>query len=227
MDQYRILLVEDEPFLAKVIEDSLVQKDYQVMYAGDGKKAYNLFLNGNIDLLILDVMLPAVDGFTLAKQIRKVDDHTPILFLTAKTTTGDLVEGYKSGGNDYLKKPFSLDELFLRIEELLKRSGKQYAVDSAEFAIGKYAFCPYKQTLVFGDEISKLSSRESELLLLLYKNKNGLTDRRLALLSLWGDDSFFNTRTMDVFITKLRKHLKKDPAVEIINIRGVGYKLIC
>jgi two-component system response regulator TrcR len=227
MNQYRILLVEDEPFLAKVIEDSLVQKDYQVMYAGDGKKAYNLFLNGNVDLLILDVMLPAVDGFTLAKQIRKVDDHTPILFLTAKTTTNDLIEGYKSGGNDYLKKPFSLDELFLRIEELLKRSGKPSAIDSAEFSIGKFAFCPYKQALIFGNETCKLSSRESELLLLLYKNKNGLTDRRLALLSLWGDDSFFNTRTMDVFITKLRKHLKKDPSVEIINIRGLGYKLIC
>lgn len=227
MNQCRILLVEDEPFLAKVIEDSLVQKNYLVIYAGDGKKAYNLFLNGNVDLIILDVMLPAVDGFTLAKQIRKVDDHTPILFLTAKITTSDLIEGYNSGGNDYLKKPFSLDELFLRMKELLKRSGKPNAMDSDEFAIGKYAFCPYKQALTFEDVTFKLSSRESELLLLLYKNKNGLTDRKLTLLSLWGDDSFFNTRTMDVFITRLRKHLKNDPSVEIINIRGLGYKLVC
>ena len=227
MNPYRILLVEDEPFLAKVIEDSLVQKNYQVMYASDGKKAYNLFSNGNVDLLILDVMLPAVDGFTLAKQIRKVDDHTPILFLTAKTSTNDLIEGYKSGGNDYLKKPFSLDELFLRIEELLKRNGKSNALDSTEFAIGNYVFQPHKQSLIYANEIIKLSSRESELLLFLYKNKNALTDRKLTLMSLWGDDSFFNTRTMDVFITKLRKHLKKDTSVEIINVRGLGYKLIC
>lgn len=227
MNPYRILLVEDEPFLAKVIEDSLVQKNYQVMYASDGKKAYNLFSNGNVDLLILDVMLPAVDGFTLAKQIRKVDDHTPILFLTAKTSTNDLIEGYKSGGNDYLKKPFSLDELFLRIEELLKRNGKLNALDSREFAIGNYVFQPNKQSLIYANELIKLSSRESELLFFLYKNKNALTDRKLTLMSLWGDDSFFNTRTMDVFITKLRKHLKKDASVEIINVRGLGYKLIC
>ena len=227
MNQYRILLVEDEPFLAKVVEDSLVQKDYHVMHVSDGKKAYNLFLQGNIDLLILDVMLPAVDGFTLAKQIRKVDDHTPILFLTAKTTTNDLIEGYKSGGNDYLKKPFSLDELFLRIEELMKRSVKLHVTDAAEFPIGRYFFFPHKQALTFANNTVKLSSRESELLLLLYKNKNTLTDRKLALISLWGDDSFFNTRTMDVFITKLRKHLRNDPSVEIINMRGIGYKLIC
>lgn len=227
MNHYRILLVEDEPFLAKVIEDSLVQKNYQVMYASDGRKAYNLFLNGNVDLLILDVMLPAIDGFTLAKQIRKVDDHTPILFLTAKTSTNDLIEGYKSGGNDYLKKPFSLDELFLRIGELLKRNGKVNALDSIELSIGNYVFQPHKQSLIYANEIIKLSSRESELLLFLYKNKNALSDRKLTLMSLWGDDSFFNTRTMDVFITKLRKHLKKDPLVEIINVRGLGYKLIC
>ena len=227
MNPYRILLVEDEPFLAKVIEDSLVQKNYQVMYASDGKKAYNLFSNGKVDLLILDVMLPAVDGFTLAKQIRKVDGHTPILFLTAKTSTNDLIEGYKSGGNDYLKKPFSLDELFLRIEELLKRNGKSNALDSREFAIGNYVFKPHKQSLIYANEMIKLSSRESELLFFLYRNKNSLTDRKLTLMSLWGDDSFFNTRTMDVFITKLRKHLKKDASVEIINVRGLGYKLIC
>lgn len=227
MNQYKILLVEDEPFIAKVIKDSLVQKNYQVLCAGDGKKAYNLFLNEKIDLLILDVMLPAVDGFTLAKQIRKVDTHTPILFLTAKINTIDLIEGYKSGGNDYLKKPFSLDELLLRIEELLKRAGKLAAIGPAEVNIGNYLFHPHRQTLIYEREIIKLSSRESELLTLLHKNKNALTDRKLALISLWGDDSFFNTRTMDVFITKLRKHLKKDSAVEIINLRGLGYKLIC
>lgn len=227
MGNAKLLLVEDEPFLAKVIEDSLKQKGYTVSYAADGKKGYNLFLNNKFDLLILDVMLPYTDGFTLAKQIRKNDDNTPILFLTAKTETADLIEGYKSGGNDYLKKPFSLEELFLRVEELLKRNQKQTPINLSEISIGKYNFSYHKQELCIGDDIIKLSNREAGLLLLLYKNKNTLTDRKTALITLWGDDSFFNTRTMDVFITRLRKHLKKDNKVEILNARGIGYKLIC
>ncbi len=227
MNNNSLLLVEDEPFLAKVVEDSLQQKGYLVTHAIDGKKGYNLFLNGRFDLLIFDVMLPYTDGFTLAKQIRKVNRTIPILFLTAKTDTTDLIEGYKSGGNDYLKKPFSLDELFLRVDELLKRSQNQDSINLNDISIGKYSFSHHKQELTHEKIVIKLSNRESELLLLLYKNKNNLTDRKMALLSLWGDDSFFNTRTMDVFITRLRKHLKKDNQVEIINIRGLGYKLIC
>jgi len=227
MENKKLLLVEDEPFLAKVIEDSLKQKGYQVTYANDGKKGYNLFLNDNFDVLVLDVMLPFMDGFTLAKQIRKINQNIPILFLTAKTETTDLVEGYESGGNDYLKKPFSLEELFLRIDQLLKRNAQQNELNLTAIPIGNYHFSHHKQELSFKDEIIKLSSREAELLLLLYKNKNQLTDRKLALLSLWGDDSFFNTRTMDVFITRLRKHLKKDNQIEILNVRGMGYKLIC
>jgi two-component system response regulator TrcR len=227
METKNLLLVEDEPFLAKVVEDSLKQKGYEVMHATDGKKAYNLFLNGRYDLLIFDVMLPYMDGFTLAKQIRKVNRNIPILFLTAKADTIDLIEGYHSGGNDYLKKPFSLDELFLRVEELLKRNQNHDVSDFSDIQIGNYYFNQYKQELKFDTEVIKLSNRESELLGLLYKNKNFLTDRKTTLLSLWGDDSFFNTRTMDVFITRLRKHLRKDPKVEIINVRGMGYKLIC
>ena len=227
MENKRLLLVEDEPFLAKVIEDSLKQKGYQVTYANDGKKGYNLFLNGNFDILILDVMLPFMDGFTLAKQIRKINQIIPILFLTAKTETTDLVIGYESGGNDYLKKPFSLEELFLRVDQLLRRNLIQSDSNLTTLAIGNYLFSHHKQELSFNNETIKLSSREAELLLLLYKNKNQLTDRKLALLSLWGDDSFFNTRTMDVFITRLRKHLKKDNQIEILNVRGMGYKLIC
>lgn len=227
MENKKLLLVEDEPFLAKVIEDSLKQKGFQVTYANDGKKGYNLFLNGNFDVLILDVMLPFMDGFTLAKQIRKINQIIPILFLTAKTETTDLVIGYESGGNDYLKKPFSLEELFLRLDQLLKRNLIKSDSNLTTLAIGNYDFIHHRQELSFNNETIKLSSREAELLLLLYKNKNQLTDRKLALLSLWGDDSFFNTRTMDVFITRLRKHLKKDNQIEILNVRGMGYKLIC
>lgn len=227
MSLKKILFIEDEPFLAKVVEDSLKQKGYQVQVSNDGKKGYNLFLNGTFDLIILDVMLPNMDGFTLAKQIRKLNEDIAILFLTAKTDTSDLIEGYKSGGNDYLKKPFSLEELFVRIEELIKRSTPNRSSENREITISQFQFIPHKQELIFKQEIIKLSNRESELLLLLYKNKNMLTDRKLALLALWGDDSFFNTRTMDVFITRLRKHLKKDSNIEILNVRGMGYKLIC
>jgi len=227
MENYKLLLVEDEPFLAKVVEDSLKHKGYDVTYAADGKKGYNLFLNGNFDIIVLDVMLPYTDGFTLAKQIRIKDEQTPILFLTAKTETEDLITGYHSGGNDYLKKPFSLEELFLRIDQLLKRSKTHLETNLSEIVIGKYNFDYQKQELSLGGKIIKLSNRESELLYLLYKNKNQLTERKLALMSLWGDDSFFNTRTMDVFITKLRKHLAEDHQIEILNVRGMGYKLIC
>jgi DNA-binding response OmpR family regulator len=227
MEYKKILLVEDEPFLAKVIEDSLQQKGYQVTYAADGKKGYNSFLNNNFDIIILDVMLPYTDGFTLAKQIRKINQNTPILFLTAKIETTDLIAGYESGGNDYLKKPFSLEELFLRVDELLKRSKKQNELNLTRISIGKYNFNYYKQELGFENEMIKLSNREAELLFLLYKNKNSLMSRKMALMSLWGDDSFFNTRTMDVFITRLRKHLKEDDEIEILNVRGMGYKLIC
>lgn len=227
MKNKRLLLVEDEPFLAKVITDSLEQKGYVVSHAPDGKKGYNLFQNGLFDLLILDVMLPHTDGFTLARQVRQSNEHIPILFLTAKTTTGDVIEGYQSGGNDYLKKPFSLEELFLRIDELLKRTFREDKAIAESIMIGDYSFNHPKQELALGGHIIQLSHREAELLWLLYKNKNRLTERKMALLSLWGDDSFFNTRTMDVFITRLRKHLQHDEKVQIINVRGMGYKLIC
>lgn len=227
MANKRLLLVEDEPFLAKVITDSLEQKGYVVSHASDGKKGYNLFQNGVFDLLVLDVMMPHTDGFTLAKQIRQSNEHVPILFLTAKTTTSDVIEGYQSGGNDYLKKPFSLEELFLRIDELLKRTHREEQAIMQDIVIGSYRFNHPKQELTYQNKGIQLSHKEAELLWLLYKNKNRLTDRKMALLSLWGDDSFFNTRTMDVFITRLRKHLQYDEQVQIINVRGMGYKLIC
>ncbi len=222
-----ILLVEDEPHLAKVVKDSLEQAGYKVVHAMDGKKAYNFFQNQHFDLYILDVMLPGTDGFTLARQIKAQQENMPVLFLTARTTTADVIEGYRSGGNDYLKKPFSLEELFLRVRELLKRNSA-YATIERSFQIGNYVFTPAKQLLQLESHPAiKLSYRETQLLLLLVQHKNSLLDRKQALVILWGEDSYFHTRTMDVFMTKLRKYLGQDANVEIINIRGLGYKLIC
>lgn len=227
MERAHILLVEDEPSLAKVIKESL-ERSYTVFLAEDGKKAFPLFQNNAISLCVIDVMLPHVDGFTLARQIRAVDATVPVLFLTARIATQDIIEGYESGGNDYLKKPFSLEELFLRVHELLKRSRDSGSDNAKTVRIGNYVFIPHKQTLKHLDEEEvKLSYRETQLLEMLYQSRNNLLDRKKALTQLWGDDSYFNGRTMDVFITKLRKHLKADSAVEIINMRGAGYKLIC
>jgi DNA-binding response OmpR family regulator len=228
MDNPSILLVEDEPSLAKVIRESLEQRNYVVISANDGRKGYSMFQQGKFSLCIIDVMLPQVDGFTLAKQIRMMDSNVPILFLTARIAIKDVIEGYESGGNDYLKKPFSLDELFLRVSELLKRTNSPVLPDETSVSIGKYVFTPHRQALKLNSqEEIKLSYRETQLLHMLYENRNTLLDRKKVLLMVWGDDSYFNARTMDVFITKLRKRLREDKAVEIINMRGVGYKLIC
>jgi two-component system response regulator TrcR len=227
MGKLNLLLVEDEPFIARVIKESLEQLDYTVIHAIDGKKAFSLFQNQLYDVCIVDVMLPHTDGFTLVKQIRALESQVPILFLTSRTGTSDVIEGYRSGGNDYLKKPFSLEELFLRINELLKRSNIKSTAGEDWLLIGAYRFVPHKQTLQYGAEEFRLSHRETQLLKMLYEHKNALLERKEVLITLWGDDSFFNTRTMDVFITKLRKHLRLDSSVEIINVRGMGYKLIC
>lgn len=228
MEPAHILLVEDEPFLAKVIKDSLEQRNYSVTHTGDGRNAYRLFQQNAFSLCLVDVMLPQTDGFTFVKQIRTLGSPVPVLFLTARTATKDVIEGYASGGNDYLKKPFSLDELFLRVHELLKRTSGQTQSLEGPLSIGQYQFIPHKQTLQFpNQEEIRLSHRETQLLQILYDYRNNVLDRKQVLLTLWGDDSFFQARTMDVFISKLRKHLKQDSAVEIINLRGIGYKLIC
>lgn len=226
MTEANLLLVEDEPFLARVIQDSLEQQGYLVSYAPDGRKAFSLFQNHSFKLCIIDVMLPHTDGFTLARQIRASGSLVPILFLTAKTATKDVAAGYESGGNDYLKKPFSLEELYFRTRELLKRNVQLHSSQEQEIGLGKYVFLPHKQLLIMAGREIQLSNRETQLLKLLYDHKNQLLERKIALITLWGDDSFFNTRTMDVFITKLRKHLKDDPRVNIINLRGLGYKLV-
>jgi len=220
-----ILLAEDEPSLGQIVKESLESKDFQVTLCKDGEAAWNAFEKDTPDILVLDVMMPKKDGFTLAKEIRKHDKDVPILFLTAKSQTKDVVEGFQLGGNDYLKKPFSMEELIVRIHNLLRRSQDQ---EEHILHIGNYTFNPKKQQLQHQDEESiSLTHREAELLYHLYLQRNEVMDRSVILKKLWGDDDFFNARSMDVFITKLRKKLEKDPEIQIVNIRGFGYKLIC
>ncbi|ALM48783.1 transcriptional regulator [Flavobacterium psychrophilum] len=226
--KHKILLAEDEPFLGKVIMESLEKKGYDVVLAPDGKAAWTLFNKNQFSLCILDVMMPYKDGFTLASQIRETNRKIPLMFLTAKADIKDVAQGYASGGNDYLRKPFSLEELFFRVAELLSRSEATENSGSNEMKIGTYAFLPKRQELIGVDNNAvKLSYKESRLLEMLIENKNNVLDRKEALIKLWGDDNFFNTRNMDVYITKLRKKLQQDTTVEIVNIRGFGYKLIC
>lgn len=226
--KHKILLAEDEPFLGKVIMESLEKKGYDVVLAPDGKAAWTLFNENQFSLCIFDVMMPYKDGFTLASQIRETNRKIPLMFLTAKAEIKDVAQGYASGGNDYLRKPFSLEELFFRVAELLSRSEATENGGSNEMKIGAYAFLPKRQELIgFDNKAVKLSYKESRLLEMLIENKNNVLDRKEALIKLWGDDNFFNTRNMDVYITKLRKKLQQDATVEIVNIRGFGYKLIC
>lgn len=225
MKPAKVLLLEDELQLAKIVSETLVKRDFAVTHVVNGVLGVDAIRKGKFDICVVDVMMPFMDGFSFAEELRKTDQQLPILFLTAKSQTEDVLRGYAAGGNDYLKKPFSLEELILRLNELLRR--KTQATPSSDLAIGNYTFLTNKQELWFdGGFTSKLSHRENELLLLLTQQKNQVLDRKAVLLKLWGDDNFFNTRTMDVFITKLRKHLQKDPSIEIINIRGLGYKMI-
>ncbi len=221
-----ILLAEDEPALGMIIKESLETRNFKVLLCDNGEKAYSLYKSELPELLVLDVMMPKKDGFTLAKEIRLEDDTIPIIFLTAKSQTQDVVEGFTIGGNDYLKKPFSMEELIVRINNLLNRT--QLQKNSEILQIGHYMFDFTKQTLQFKDEEKlPLTHREAHLLFHLIKNKNQVLDRTLILNKLWGSDDFFNARSMDVFITKLRKKLSADKQIQILNVRGFGYKLIC
>ena len=221
-----ILLAEDEPALGQIIKESLETRNFHVLLCEDGQKAYNTYVSEKPALLVLDVMMPKKDGFTLAKEIRMEDDSIPIIFLTAKSQTQDVVEGFTIGGNDYLKKPFSIEELIVRINSLLNRT--QLQKNSEILKIGDFHFDFPKQTLQFqNEEKTQLTHREAHLLYHLIKNKNEVLDRSLILNKLWGADDFFAGRSMDVFITKLRKKLKQDQEIQIVNVRGFGYKLIC
>ena len=221
----KLILAEDEPALALIIKESLETRNFEVLHCKDGEEALAAFTKSKVEILILDVMMPKKDGFSVAKDVRKIDKKIPIIFLTAKSQTQDVVEGFTSGGNDYLKKPFSMEELIVRIHALLGRINPDKAEEKIE--IGNYTFDFTKQTLHLDELIINLTHREAELLSLLIENKNESLDRSIVLKKIWGTDDFFNGRSMDVFITKLRKKLNLDPNIQIINVRGQGYKLIC
>ncbi|MBS0025917.1 response regulator transcription factor [Chitinophaga sp. 22321] len=225
----KVLLIEDEVQLGQIVKDSLEMRGFEMLYAADGREGLRLYQQEHPDVVVLDIMMPNMDGFTVTAEIRKQDKFTPIIFLTAKSQTADVVKGFELGGNDYLKKPFSMDELIVRITALLKRFSDHPGTREMEegaVSIGQYIFNYTKQTLARNNTIEFLSHREAAILRRLYDNKNEVMERKTVLLDLWGDDNFFNARSMDVFITKLRRYLKDDSRVQIVNIRGVGYKLI-
>lgn len=225
--QCNILFAEDEAVLGKLVKEALEKTPgYKVQWAKNGVEALQLFTAGIPDICILDVMMPGMDGFTLARKIRQQEADVPILFLTARGETADVVTGYGAGGNDYLRKPFSLEELEVRIAELLRRSNRATDKSGGGYTMGKYWFSPDTQVLRCPEATYNLSGKETELLKQLSMRKNSLMERSQVLLLLWGDDSFFNARNMDVYIAKLRKYLVHDPRLSIVNIRGYGYKLI-
>ncbi|MCF6182136.1 response regulator transcription factor [Lutibacter sp.] len=219
----KILLAEDEPSLGQIIKESLETRNFKVLLCKDGEEAYQVYKTENPLLLVLDVMMPKKDGFTLAKEIRAENPNIPIIFLTAKSQTSDVVEGFNIGGNDYLKKPFSMEELIVRIKALLHQNSFE---KDEEISFGNFTFNLKRQTLQHKKTIQNLTHREANLLYYLLKNKDEVLERSFILKKLWGNDDFFNARSMDVFITKLRKKLKEDPSIQIINVRGFGYKLI-
>ena len=223
----KILYMEDEGFLGKIVKESLESRGYEIFMEEDGAKAIELFKTCSPDICVLDIMLPNKDGFAIADEIRKVDSKTPILFLTAKSQTEDLVKGFQLGGNDYIRKPFSMEELIVRVENALRNGRDNISFDKKEnISIGNFNFNIARQVLYFNKEEKKLSYKESELLKLLYQNRDELIDRRDILNLLWGNDNFFNSRNLDVYVTKLRGYLKSDPAVEILTIKGVGYRFV-
>jgi len=222
-----VFMVEDDHNFGAVLKSYLEIHDYIVQWVDDGKYALKEFRADDFDICILDVMLPNVDGFQIAKEIRFVDKKIPLIFLTAKTLKEDILKGFSLGADDYITKPFDSEVLLCKIKAILKRNevSEKSAVEKDEFGIGKYKFNYPHRLLSFDDRQQKLSPREAEVLRLLCLKMNDVLPREMALKKIWGDDNYFTTRSMDVFITKLRKYLKDDPSIEINNIHGSGFKL--
>ena len=224
----RILLAEDDGNLGVLLKSYLAAKNYKTSLFDNGRSALEGFTSSSYDLCILDIMMPEMDGLLLAKEIRAIQSSVPIIFLTAKNQKEDVIEGFKSGADDYITKPFSMEELLYRIEAILRRttstpvSGKE-----DNYVLGSYSFDPQNRLLAFRGQSINLTTKESELLELLCRHRNEMLERNYALRTIWIDDNYFNARSMDVYITRLRKYLKKDTTVKILNIHGKGYKLIC
>jgi two-component system, OmpR family, response regulator len=227
-EKIKVLLTEDDPNLGSLLSQYLKAKDFDVTLCIDGDKAYKEFSRQHFDFLILDVMMPIKDGYTLARDIRTINKNVPILFLTAKSMKDDTLQGFNAGADDYMFKPFSMEELLARINAILRRTGSknQDEEQPSEFTIGKYIFNYERQTLFYGNLSEKLTTKECELLNLLCLYKNAVLERNYALNKIWGNDNYFNGRSMDVYIAKLRKYLGSDPELEIVNVHGVGFKLV-
>jgi len=223
----RVLYIEDEEFLGKIVRDTMEKEDYDVYWLKDGGSVMQVLEEFDPDICIVDIMLPSVDGYTLARNIKGLHPEMPIIFLTAKSETRDVLKGFDSGGTDYIKKPFSLEELLARIENQLQivNGKKDKKTGNAKINLGIYAFYPRKYELHYKSRTIKLSNRDTEILSILAANKNSVVDRKEMLMSVWGDDSFFNSRNLDVYVRKLRKYLADDPSVQIKTLKGRGYLL--
>ena len=227
-DKTRILLAEDDKNLGTILKSYLEAKGFPTTLCVNGQEAFDMFTKEEYDFCIVDVMMPVKDGFTLAKDIRNIDRKIPILFLTAKSLQQDKLKGFEVGADDYLTKPFNMDELLMRIQAILRRLSGTSTTGGKDniYKVGSLIFDFNRQVLKSGDKEDKLTSKEAGLLKLLVENVNEVVDRSIALNRIWKDDSYFNARSMDVYITKLRKYLKSDPSVELINVHGVGFKLV-
>ena len=221
----KVLLAEDDTSLAFVIKDNLEEEGYDVTWCADGEAALQQFLKNVFDICLLDVMMPVKDGFTLAKKIRQKSDIVPILFITAKSLEQDKLDGFKTGADDYLTKPFSMKELLMRMDVFLRRTKKMHSDDAKEYTIGKLRFLYSSLKLYSGGEEFSLTQREADLLKFFCDHSNKVLKREEILLSVWGKDDYFLGRSMDVFITRLRKHFKADPAVILETIHGIGFRL--
>lgn len=227
MNNIKLLLVEDELTLAGVVKETLELNGFQIMHAANGQLGWEAYLSFRPHACVIDIMMPKKDGISLVKDIRNVDEHTPIIFLTAKSENSDVIRGLQTGADDYIKKPFSMEELILRIKKLIKRShGEPAPATKGIYRLGQYLFDHNRQELKHEQETIRLSLREADMLRMLAEHPNVTTHRKTMLLELWGDDNFFNARNMDVYISKLRKYLQHDDRVQLINVRGLGYKLV-
>jgi DNA-binding response OmpR family regulator len=227
-EKINVLLAEDDKNLGSVLTSYLEAKGYPTTLCSNGQEAFNAYRKDPYDFCIIDVMMPVKDGFTLAREIREIDRKIPILFLTAKSMQEDKLRGFELGADDYITKPFSMEELLMRMQAILRRATESRTMQASRthYELGQFRFDYNRQLLKPGDEEQKLTSKESELLKMLCDNVNEVLDRSVALKKIWHDDSYFNARSMDVYITKLRKYLKADPAIELINVHGVGFKLV-